>query len=101
MLSFIPEDIREKAHEGEITLKDALELAKLSPLELFNFADELRSNTVGDVVTYVVNRNIYITNMCRGNCGFCAYRSEKGFMLGMGQILEKVSEASKAGAVEV
>ena len=101
MLSFIPEDTREKAYEGEIALKDVLELTELSPLALFNFADELRSSTVGDVVTYVVNRNIYITNMCRGNCGFCAYRAEKGFMLNMDQILEKVSEASEAGAVEV
>ncbi len=101
MLPFIPEAMKEKVYEGEITLMDARELAELSPLILFNFADELRSSTVGDVVTYVVNRNIYITNMCRGNCGFCAYRSEKGFMLDMDQILEKVSEASKAGAVEV
>lgn len=101
MQLFIPEDTREKAYEGEIALKDALELAELSPLALFNFADEIRSSTVGDVVTYVVNRNIYITNMCRGNCGFCAYRAEKGFMLNMEQILEKVSEASEAGAVEV
>lgn len=101
MQLFIPEDTREKAYEGEIALKDALELAELSPLALFNFADEIRSSTVGDVVTYVVNRNIYITNMCRGNCGFCAYRAEKGFVLNMDQILEKVSEASEAGAVEV
>ncbi|WP_370576067.1 5-amino-6-(D-ribitylamino)uracil--L-tyrosine 4-hydroxyphenyl transferase CofH [Methanomethylovorans sp.] len=101
MQSFIPEDTREKAYQGEITPKDALDLMELAPLALFNFADQLHSNTVGDVVTYVVNRNIYITNMCRGNCGFCAYRSEKGFMLDMDQILEKVSEASEAGAVEV
>ena len=101
MLSFIPEDIKERAYQGEITPEDALELMEVSPMALFSFADELRSNTVGDVVTYVVNRNIYITNMCKGDCGFCAYRSEKGFILDMNEILEQVSEASDAGAVEV
>ncbi|MBC7085197.1 MAG: 5-amino-6-(D-ribitylamino)uracil--L-tyrosine 4-hydroxyphenyl transferase CofH [Methanomethylovorans sp.] len=101
MLSFIPEDARERAYRGEITLKDALKLIKLPPFELFSFADELRSKAVGDVVTYVVNRNIYITNMCLGKCGFCAYRSDQGFFLSIDQILEKVAEANEAGAVEI
>jgi hypothetical protein len=35
MLSFIPEDTREKAYEGEITLKDALVPVELYPMEIF------------------------------------------------------------------
>ena len=33
-------------------------------------ADELRRRQVGDVVTYVVNRNINFTNVCIKHCGF-------------------------------
>jgi 2-iminoacetate synthase ThiH len=36
-------------------------------------ADELRARAVGDVVTYVVNRNINYTNVCTKRCGFCAF----------------------------
>src|SRR5215510_10331154 len=36
-------------------------------------ADYLRATTVGDVVTYVVNRNINFTNVCVKACGFCAF----------------------------
>ena len=36
-------------------------------------ADVLRRRTVGDIVTYVVNRNINFTNVCIKRCGFCAF----------------------------
>ena len=36
-------------------------------------ADLLRTTTVGDKVTYVVNRNINFTNVCIKGCGFCAF----------------------------
>jgi len=48
-----------------------------------------------------VNRNVYITNKCAGNCGFCAYRTEKGYILSVDEILGKVNEARKAGVVEI
>ena len=48
-------------------------------------ADELRRRQVGDVVTYVVNRNINFTNVCIKHCGFCAFsrdhRKEEGYLL--------------------
>ena len=48
-------------------------------------ADVLRRRTVGDVVTYVVNRNINFTNVCIKRCGFCAFsgdfREEQGYLL--------------------
>ncbi|MEE3246951.1 MAG: 7,8-didemethyl-8-hydroxy-5-deazariboflavin synthase subunit CofH, partial [Chloroflexota bacterium] len=48
-------------------------------------ADELRRRTVGDVVTYVVNRNINFTNVCIKRCGFCAFsrdfREDEGYLL--------------------
>ena len=48
-------------------------------------ADRLRRDTSGDVVTYVVNRNINFTNVCIKGCGFCAFsrdfREEEGYLL--------------------
>jgi CofH subfamily radical SAM domain protein len=42
-------------------------------LALATAADELRRSIVGDVVTYVVNRNINFTNVCFVGCKFCAF----------------------------
>ena len=97
----IPEDVIDRAHQGKCNKEDALLLLEGSPFELFELADTLRAEAVGDVVSYVVNRNIYITNKCAGNCGFCAYRTEKGYILSVDEILKKVDEARKAGAIEV
>ena len=97
----IPDDVLERAHQGNCTKEDALVLLEGSPFELFELADTLRANAVGDTVSYVTNRNIYITNKCAGNCGFCAYRTEKGYILSVEEILKKVSEARKTGVVEV
>ncbi len=97
----IPEDVIERAYRGKCTKEDALLLLEGNPFELFELANDLRASTVGDTVSYVVNRNIYITNKCIGNCGFCAYRTEKGYILSVEEILEKAGDARKAGAVEV
>src|SRR4029079_2983004 len=36
-------------------------------------ADRLRARRVGDVVRYVVNRNVNYTNICFHHCSFCAF----------------------------
>lgn len=96
-----PEDVIERAYQGKCTKEDSLLLLEGNPFELFELANELRASMVGDTVSYVVNRNIYITNKCVGNCGFCAYRTEKGYILSVEDILKKAGDARKAGAVEV
>ena len=40
-------------------------------------ADELRAEVCGDVITYVVNRNINYTNICYFRCGFCGFSKGK------------------------
>jgi FO synthase len=72
-------------------------------------ADELRRRRVGDVVTYVVNRNINYTNLCYFRCGFCAF--SKGprslnlrgdpYLMGLDEIVERAREAWTKGATEV
>ena len=97
----IPKDVVDRAYQGKCSKEDALVLLEGSPFELFELADTLRAQAVGDIVSYVTNWNIYITNKCAGNCGFCAYRTEKGYILSVDEILKKVDEARKAGVVEV
>jgi len=86
----IPEEIIERAHRGKATKEDAIALLDVNPFELYTLADNLRKEAVGDTVTYVTNRNIYITNMCKGHCGFCGFREEKGYILTIEEILEQV-----------
>ncbi|HTG17070.1 MAG TPA: radical SAM protein, partial [Blastocatellia bacterium] len=68
-------------------------------------ADYLRAKTVGDVVTYVVNRNINFTNVCVKACGFCAFSrghlAEEGYFLPTEEIIRRASEARELGATEV
>ena len=97
----IPDDVVERIYKGKCSKEDALILLEGSPFELFELADTLRAQAAGNIVSYVVNRNIYITNKCAGNCGFCAYRTKKGYILSVDEILKKVNEARKAGVVEI
>ncbi|MDQ6614377.1 MAG: 5-amino-6-(D-ribitylamino)uracil--L-tyrosine 4-hydroxyphenyl transferase CofH [Actinomycetota bacterium] len=72
-------------------------------------ADWLRQEAVGDVVTWVSNRNINYTNVCTFKCRFCAF--SKGpmslnlrgapYLLGLDEITRRVVEADALGATEV
>jgi FO synthase subunit 2 len=68
-------------------------------------ADELRHRTVGDIVTYVVNRNINFTNVCIKRCGFCAFsrghREEEAYFLPVEELVRRTKEAWELGATEV
>jgi FO synthase subunit 2 len=68
-------------------------------------ADELRKRRVGDIVTYVINRNINFTNVCIKQCGFCAFsrdfREEDGYFLPKEEIVRRATEAHHFGATEV
>ncbi|MGO8869980.1 MAG: 5-amino-6-(D-ribitylamino)uracil--L-tyrosine 4-hydroxyphenyl transferase CofH [Acidimicrobiales bacterium] len=72
-------------------------------------ADRLRAEAVGDVVTFVVNRNINYTNVCTFKCKFCAF--SKGplslnlrgapYLLELSEVTDRVREAEAKGATEV
>ena len=85
---------------GDISAEEATTLFECSGAEynaLVWTADELRRRTVGDVVTYVVNRNINFTNVCIKRCGFCAFsrdfREEEGYFLPVSEIVRRAKEA--------
>ena len=68
-------------------------------------ADSLRRDTVGDDVTFVVNRNINFTNICYTGCRFCAFAQRKGdadaYSLSSSEVADRAWEAHVAGATEV
>jgi FO synthase len=72
-------------------------------------ADRLRSDTCGDTVTYVVNRNINYTNICYFKCQFCAFSKGKlaenlrgrPYDLDPGEIQRRTREAWERGGTEV
>jgi FO synthase len=72
-------------------------------------ADELRRETVGDVVTFVRNRNINYTNVCTFRCRFCGFSKGplslnlrgRPYLLTLEDIATRTREAWDAGATEV
>ncbi|WP_203719233.1 bifunctional FO biosynthesis protein CofGH [Asanoa siamensis] len=73
--------------------------------ELCRIADDVRRDTVGDDVTYVVNRNINFSNVCYVGCRFCAFaqreRDADAYRLSVDQVADRAEEAWAAGATEV
>jgi FO synthase len=72
-------------------------------------ADELRQAVSGEVVRYVVNRNINYTNICYYRCKFCAFSKGKThdalrgtpYDLALEEIVRRTEEAWERGATEV
>jgi 7,8-didemethyl-8-hydroxy-5-deazariboflavin synthase CofH subunit len=92
----------------EVGAQAALRFALARGLELGavgRVADELRRRQVGDVVTYVVNRNVNFTNVCIKHCTFCAFsrdhRAEQGYLLPIPELVRRAREAWEYGATEV
>nr|WP_325379736.1 5-amino-6-(D-ribitylamino)uracil--L-tyrosine 4-hydroxyphenyl transferase CofH [Methanocella sp.] len=100
-MGIVFDDIYERSLAGRITKKDAMALLKEDPFELFQTADAVRRELVGDTVSYVVNRNMNFTDICIGTCAFCAFRNNENYRLTSAQLLKKVGEAKKYGATEV
>ncbi len=68
-------------------------------------ADQVRADTVGDVVTYVVNRNVNFTNVCYVGCRFCAFAQRRSdpdaYTLSLDEVAARVRAAVDAGATEI
>ena len=95
------EDTYERSFSGEITKDDALKLVNSNPFDLFNVANQLREEIVGEEVTFVVNRNIDITDQCLIKCGFCSFRDSIGYNMTTEEILRDIREAVNVGATEI
>jgi FO synthase len=68
-------------------------------------ADELRRRLAGDTVTFVVNRNINVSNVCVVGCAFCGFgqskRSPDAYEHSREEFARRVQEALEAGATEL
>ena len=104
----VSEILNNALSEKEISTKDGLTLYKTKGIDFHLVglvADELRKRRVGNIVSYVVNRNINFTNVCIKQCGFCAFsrdfREEEGYFLPTEEIVRRAKEAHNLGATEV
>ncbi len=102
------ERILETQNGNSISLQDAYELAHADGdnlLGLLAAANVLRAELSGNLVTYVVNRNINFTNICFVGCKFCAFsrgpRESDTYFLEPDQVAQKAIEAWQLGATEV
>ena len=72
-------------------------------------ADDVRREVSGDVVTYVITRNINYTNICYFRCQFCAFSKGKMSenlrgkpeLLSVREVVDRCHEAVARGATEV
>jgi FO synthase len=68
-------------------------------------ADELRRELAGDTVTFVVNRNINVSNICIVGCAFCGFgqggRSPDAYEHGRDEFVKRTEEAVEFGATEI
>jgi FO synthase len=93
---------------SRLTLPEASELAHAAGDDLVALlvaANALRRELVGNIVSFVVNRNINFTNVCFVGCKFCAFsrgpREADSYFLTLEDVARKAKEAWDIGATEV
>jgi 7,8-didemethyl-8-hydroxy-5-deazariboflavin synthase CofH subunit len=107
-----PADVRESLYQTmdgrELTFEEGLRLATAEGPALnalVAVADHLRRETVGEAVTYVVNRNINFTNVCFVGCSFCGFGRGPGapdaYSLSFDEVVRRAQEAWDCSATEV
>ncbi len=91
--------------KGEnLSFDEALKLFEFPLPVLGKIADEIRRRKCGDLVTFVIDRNINYTNVCICKCKFCAFyakNEEDCYVLSKEEILRKVEEAVRSGATQI
>ena len=104
----ISESLNLAIDEKDISVDQAIGLFETSGIEmnlLTSVGDELRRRACGNVVTYVINRNVNFTNVCIKRCGFCAFsrdfRQEEGYFLPIKEVVRRAVEAHRLGATEI
>jgi FO synthase len=100
----------ERGREGaELTPEELTALfaeTRPAPIEEMRAAaDELREELAGDEVSFVVNRNINVSNICVVGCAFCGFgqgrRSPDAYEHDREEFVRRVEEAVEFGATEI
>jgi 7,8-didemethyl-8-hydroxy-5-deazariboflavin synthase CofH subunit len=102
------EKILETQNGADLSLEESYALANAEGDDLFGLlvaANMLRAELAGNIVTYVVNRNINFTNICFVGCKFCAFsrgpREADSYFHSLETMAQKAREAWQLGATEV
>ena len=102
------ERVLERQDGASLSSGECFALAEVSGDDLLGLlvaANMLRAELVGNLVTYVVNRNINFTNICFVGCKFCAFsrgpRDSDTYFLNLEQVAQKAVAAWQIGATEV
>ena len=99
-----------RGHRGDALREDELTslFAERRPEaveDLRQAADDLRSQLMGETVTFVVNRNLNVSNVCVVGCAFCGFgqgrRSPDAYTYGEDELRRRVREAVAYGATEL
>jgi FO synthase len=107
--SLVPRAV-ERARDGQPLGADELTamFAETRPEaieEMRAAADELRAELAGELVTFVVNRNINISNVCTVGCAFCGFgqgkRSPDAYEHDEADFVARIHEALDYGATEL
>ncbi len=104
-LDVLLDDVREGYR---LTEKEAVSLLKVRGRDVWQVAgtaDEQRACVVGDVVTYVRNQNVNVTNLCINSCGFCGFSRKPGdsdaYYYPCDVVREKAAQAHSRGVTEI
>jgi cyclic dehypoxanthinyl futalosine synthase len=96
--------LKKNLENEDLSLDEALELFRMPVYEVGGLADEMRKRKCGDLVTFVIDRNINYTNVCVSKCKFCAFYAKSktdSFLLSVEEILRKIKEAVDVGATQI
>jgi FO synthase len=90
--------------EGELTALFAERRPEVIE-DLRAAADELRARVAGETVTFVVNRNLNVSNVCIVGCAFCGFgqskRSPDAYEHSEQEFADRIADAVAAGATEL
>jgi FO synthase subunit 2 len=93
---------------GRLDEPDLLQILRCHDRDIWEIcaaADEIRSRAVGNVVTWVRNQNINVTNICVNNCGFCGFSRKVGdpdaYFYSKDMIRERAAQARERGVTEI
>jgi len=102
------EGVLEAQRGADLSVEQSYGLANAEGDDLLGLlvaANLLRAELTGNIVTYVVNRNINFTNICFVGCKFCAFsrgpREEDAYLHSLDDMARKAVEAWGLGATEV
>ncbi|MBM7555412.1 7,8-didemethyl-8-hydroxy-5-deazariboflavin synthase subunit CofH [Halanaerobacter jeridensis] len=93
---------------GRLTTTEAVELLEVKGTDIYQViaaAEEVKQQLVGDRVTYVINYNLNLTNVCVNNCAFCGFHqdvnSSDAYQLTAQEINQHLDKAEEANVSEI